>query len=73
MNELYNPGILEHAKIFGQNIWHYEIQTTIGDLHIVQHEAAGEMNIVDDYIGWSRVKAENAFQAISRKILKGKA
>ena len=73
MNDLYSPGVLEHATIYSQNVWHYEFQSTIGDLHIVQHEVKGEMNIVDDYIGWSRVKAEKAFQAISNKILKGKA
>ena len=31
----------EHATIYGRNVWHYLVDTTIGQIHIVQFEAKG--------------------------------
>lgn len=70
--ELTSPAQMEHVTVNGRNLWHYLFQTTIGDLHIVQHEAPVEMNIIDDYMGWSNAKAEQAFQKIASMMLKGK-
>ena len=70
--ELTSPTTMEHMCINSRSVWHYLFQTTIGDLHIVQHEVPVEMNIIDDYMGWSNAKAEQAFQKIAGLMLKGK-
>lgn len=66
------PKTIEHAEINGQCIWHYLLQTTIGDLHIVQYEARGEKNIIDAYMGWDDTKANKVFKTTVARILKGK-
>ena len=73
MKDLIQPTPMEQFELNCRHAWHYMIETSIGDLHIVQHEVQREMNIVDDYMGWSNTKAEQAFKAIASKMLKGKA
>lgn len=70
--ELTSPAQMEHVTVNGRNLWHYLFQTTIGDLHIVQHEVKVEMNIVDDYMGWSNAKAEQAFHRMATRMLQDK-
>ena len=70
--DLIAPALMEHVVINSRNVWHYLFQSTIGDLHIVQHEVKGEMNIVDDYMGWSNAKAEAAFHRMATRMLRDK-
>lgn len=72
MKELYEPALLEHAVINGQNIWHYLFDTTIGEFHLVEHEHSPDPFITDDYIGSSNAKAEKTFKAICTRIINGK-
>ena len=65
------PQLIERCDFAGRSVWRYLIQSTIGDLHIVQHETREE-EVVDDYIGWSNQKAEKAFERTTIKIIKGK-
>lgn len=70
--EMVEPTVMEKAEINGQHVWHYLLATTIGDLHIVEHEKKREMNIVDDYMGWSNDRAEMTFKKVTGKILQEK-
>lgn len=70
--DLYEPAILSHAVIDGCAVWHYLLQTTIGDLHIVQHEVNGEKNILDDYIGWHDDHAKTAYHRRLTRMIRGK-
>jgi hypothetical protein len=70
--EMVAPTVMEKAEINGQHVWHHLLVTTIGELHIVQHEKRLELNIVDDYMGWSNRKAEEAFRKILTKIVNWK-
>ena len=72
MADLVEPWIMRQAKVDGRNAWHYLFQSTIGDLHIVQHEVQGEMNIVDDYMGWSNDKADKKFEQLVARMIRGK-
>lgn len=69
---MVEPSIMESFTLNGRHAWHYLIQSTLGDLHIVQHEVPVEMNIIDDYIGWSNARAEQAFHRITTRMLRGK-
>ncbi len=70
--DLYEPHILAHSKIDGRNIWHYGIYSTIGCLHIIQHEVPKELNILDDYFGWSEQVADKTYARIATKMINGK-
>ena len=70
--EMVEATVMEKAEVNGQHVWHYLLVTTIGELHIVQHEKRIELNIVDDYMGWSNRKAEETFRKILTKIVNGK-
>ncbi len=70
--DLVSPAIMEHMKINSRNLWHYMFQTTIGDIHIVQHEVKDEMNIVDDYMGYSNDRAQMAFHRMGTRMLRDK-
>jgi hypothetical protein len=72
MIDLYEPGILQSVTVNGRHAWLYEMQTTIGNLFLVQHEKPIEMNIVDDYMGWSNQRAEQAFHRIATRMLRDK-
>lgn len=63
---------MEHAMIGDRNVWHYMIATTIGEIHIVEHECS-TFEIMDDYMGRSTQKAEQAFARTTKKIINGKA
>lgn len=69
---MIEPSVMRQAKIDGRSIWHYLFQTTIGDLHIVQHETMNEMTLTDDYIGWSNTKADIAFDRMVTRMLRGR-
>ena len=70
--DLIAPAVMQQMVVNGRHLWHYLFQSTIGDLHIVQHEVMGEMNIVDDYIGWSNDWAEAAFHRMGTRMLRDK-
>lgn len=70
--DLYEPHVLAQSKIDRREIWHYMFPTTIGELHVIQHEAPKERNILDDYIGWSNTKANQTYIRITTKMINGK-
>ncbi len=73
MNKLVEPEIRESFTLNCRNAWHYMFSTILGELHVVQHEAPVEKNIVDDYLGWSNGKAEKAFQKTMSRMIHSKA
>lgn len=72
MTDLMKPSSTQEATFDGRHLWHYEFKTIIGDLHIVQHEVKDEMNILDDYIGWHKDKADAAFNRMGTRMLRGR-
>lgn len=70
--EMAKSQIMEHAKINGRNVWHYLVNTDLGEIHIVQHEETG-LQITNDYMGfYGNNKAERVFKRIAADILNGK-
>lgn len=70
--EMAKSQIMEHAKINGRNVWHYLVNTDLGEIHIVQHEETG-LEIINDYMGfYGNNKAERVFKRIAADILNGK-
>lgn len=61
----------EHAQIYGHNVWHYLIDTTIGSIHIVQVEGKNMM-IHEDIVRWDNQKAEKLFKRRCQELLNGK-
>jgi len=72
MVDLMKPSSTNEMTVNGRHLWHHEFKTTIGDLHIVQHEVKGEMNIIDDYMGWDNIKADAAFHRMGTRMLRDK-
>lgn len=70
--ERFAPVLLMHIKVNDRNCWLYQANMTIGELYLVQHEVAGELNIVDDYIGWNKQRAEGAFHRMATRMLRDK-
>ena len=50
----------------------YLLKSDLGDLYIVQHEQPG-FELIDDYMGWSNAKAQQAYKRIATKMVNGKA
>ena len=61
----------EHATIFGRNVWHYLIDTAIGQIHVVQYEGRGT-EIVEKIIMNDNDKAEKLFKKFCKDLLSGK-
>jgi len=61
----------EHCIIYGHNVWHYLICTTIGDFHIVEVEGK-DMAIKTTVIENDNQKAEKLFQKHCNDLLKGR-
>lgn len=70
--DLYEPHFLARSKIDGREVMHYMFPTTLGELHLVQHEAPKELNILDDYIGWSNQIADKTYTRIATRMINGK-
>ena len=69
-NELWaNMYQQEHAVIYGRNVWHWLIDTAIGQIHIVQYEASYRGEIIEEVIRNNNTKAEKAFKKFCNKIL----
>ena len=69
-NELWaNMYQQERATIYGRNVWHYLIDTAIGQIHIVQYEASYRGEIIEEVIRNNNTKAEKAFKKFCNKIL----
>lgn len=68
---MVEPYLQEHATIYGHQVFHYLISSTIGNIHIVQYEQKGfelkEVVIMDD-----NDKAEKQFKAFCNRLLSGK-
>lgn len=71
MKDLYEPKLIDRAEINGHHVWHYLMETTVGDYHLVEHECP-TWEIIDDYMGRDADKALTAFKKASRKVLSGK-
>lgn len=68
---MVEPYLQEHAVIFGHNVWHYMISSTIGNIHIVEVEGKGlaiQTKIIMDDNG----KAERTFKRFCKELLDGK-
>ena len=61
----------QHNIINGRGIWHYLIDTPIGQIHVVQYEAPS-MEITRFIIDGNNDKAERKFANICKGILNGK-
>lgn len=68
---MVEPYLQEHAVIFGHNVWHYLISSTIGDFHIVEVEGEGLM-IRSKIFENDNAKAEQAFKRFCKDLLDGK-
>lgn len=69
--DLYEPHCLARSKIDGREIVHYMFPTTLGEIHLVCHEAVG-MEVIDDYIGRSNEIADKTYMRIATKMINGK-
>ena len=67
--EMHELQLMEHAEIYGHNVWHWMDNTTIGEIHIVQYEAKN--SIKEEYTGSNR-EAEKIFKRFCNRILSGK-
>ena len=61
----------EHATIYGHGVWHYLIDTAIGQIHVVEYEGKG-MELQRKIIEYDNSKAEKLFKRICTDILNGK-
>ena len=68
---MVEPYVQEHATIYGHDVWHYLISTTIGDIHVVEYDGKG-MELNTTLILADNGKAEKLFKSIFNKILNGK-
>ena len=59
-----------HAEINGFNVWHWLIDTPIGQYNVVQYEAKGK-EIIETVIPHDYEKAERLFNRYCNKVLKG--
>ena len=69
--DLYEPHVLARSKIDGREVVHYMFPTTLGEIHLVCHEAKG-MEVIDDYIGRSNQIADKTYTRIAMKMVNGK-
>jgi ureidoglycolate hydrolase len=69
--ERVEPTVLEHAVIYGHNVWHYVLYTTIGDIHIVEYEGEG-LQLFRTITDWDERKAEHLFKRYCKDLLNGK-
>ena len=60
----------EHATIYGHNVWHYLIDTPIGQIHVVDYEAQREIKRI--IIDADNQKAEKTFKRICHQMTDGK-
>ena len=60
-----------HANIKDRNVWHYLIDSSIGQINIVQYEAASK-EITEFFIPHNYDKAEKKFNSLCKAILNGK-
>ena len=73
MNERTTAFPVRHAEIDGRHAWTWHISTEIGDIYITQFEHPQPDPYIEDvYMGYSKDKAERAFDTITTKMLKGK-
>jgi len=61
----------EHAVIYGHNVWHYLIDTPIGQYHVIQYEGRGS-EIKETIIRGNNDKAQKMFQRFCKNLLAGK-
>lgn len=64
--------VVNHMTMNGRGAWHYRIDSDIGEIHLVQHEAP-TMELMDDYLGhFNNPKAEAIFKKVCAKMVAGK-
>lgn len=63
--------LMEHATIYGHNVYHYKIDTPIGDFHVVEWEGKG-MGLDRKIFDQDNAAAEKEFQKVATNMLKGK-
>lgn len=64
--------VVNHMTMNGRGAWHYRIDSDIGEIHLVQHEAP-TMGLMDDYLGHNNnPKAETIFKKVCAKMIAGK-
>lgn len=61
----------EHAVINSRNIWHYLLDSQIGQVHVVQYEEPTKELTTFTFYN-DNEKAERKFSFICKAILKGK-
>lgn len=62
---------LEHMVLNGRNIWHYMVDTPIGEIHAVQYEAP-DLELHTTLIYISNQKAEKLFKKLCKDMIAGK-
>jgi hypothetical protein len=68
--EMHDLQLMEHAEIYGHNVWHWMDNTIIGEIHIVQYETK-DMSIKEEYTRFNS-EAEKIFKRFCNRILSGK-
>lgn len=68
---MVEPYTQEHATIYGHDVWHYLISSTIGDFHIVEVEGKG-LEIQTKIFENDNHKAELQFKRFCKDLLDGK-
>ena len=68
---MVEPYMQEHATIYGHNVWHYLISSTIGDFHIVEVEGK-DLELQRKIIENNNRKAELQFKRFCKELLDGK-
>lgn len=61
----------EHATIHGHGVWHYLVDTSIGQIHVVEYEARG-MEMITKIVLNDNGKAERLFKSFCKLLLSGK-
>lgn len=56
------------SKINGRSVWHFLIDTPIGQIHVVDYEAE-DMHIERTIINGDNEKAERKYKAICKKLI----
>lgn len=71
-SDMWASLVLEkHSVIDGRNVWFFSVNTSIGDIQIVQYETEGR-EIIEKMFRRDYAKAEKHFTAISAKMVAGK-
>lgn len=69
---MVEPYMQEHAEIYGRNVWHWMVDTTIGQIHVVQYERHTERDLASKLFYYDNQGAERLFRKWCKDILEGR-